>query len=131
MLLLLKSIEERILLPSVFFILHHDDLVSNSTELNGVPELKLVSFFGLIIDFLVSLHVSQNHPELVSGISLLLFRVLNGLSMEYPKVIVFEEAGGHYSLVILFLKFGQNCLISSHFLKVFEFFSDDVFIISF
>jgi hypothetical protein len=105
MLLLLKSVEKSILLFSIFFILHHNNFVSNSSKLNGVPELKLVSFLRLIIVFLVSLHVSQNYPELVTRISFFLFGILYGLFMKYPKIIVFKEAGGYNFLVALFLNF--------------------------
>jgi hypothetical protein len=36
MLLLLKPVEQSILLLAILFVLHHDNLVPDSTELNGV-----------------------------------------------------------------------------------------------
>lgn len=132
MLLLLKSVEKSKFLSSIFFILHHNDLVSYSAKFDGVSELKLVSFLRLKFMLLVRLHVSENHPELVTRIRLLFFRIFYCLFMEYPKVIIFKKASSNYFLVILFLKIAEDLLLNSHFFKVLvKVLCDDVFIFSF
>ena len=57
-----KSISNIILNNTIIIVVHHNDLIPNTTELDGVSNVKLVALTWLEVVILVVAHVSHDQP---------------------------------------------------------------------
>jgi len=129
----LKPISNRILLQSIFLIMHGDHFVSYSSKFNSVANTQFISFVGQNVVVLVIGHVLHTKPKFFTWRSFFFFGIFNCIFVIYPKIVIFKKCSGYHLFVIIWwwFHFLDTFFISSHCFKIIKVFLYYIVAISF